>query len=146
MRGLDRCGRRTATTNWSPVFKSWGAPNLESHGCGSEFFSHVHKVLLPTTAFIQLRSLLGDYQNRNGLMFAGGWTTWFDTQEAALMSAMNVAEMLQSSGVSKPSPKPASSYDSSVIPAQVKSWIEMTLENAPPPYQSRLVQLAGELG
>jgi hypothetical protein len=77
-----------------PVLKSWGSPNLTSRGCGSEFFSHVHNVLLPTTEFIQLRSRLGDYQNRNGLMFAGGWTTWFDTQEAALMSAMNVAEIL----------------------------------------------------
>jgi hypothetical protein len=129
-----------------PVFKSWGSPNLPSEGCSSEFFTHTHNVLLPTTTFIQLRSQLDGYQNSNGLMFAGGWTNWFDSQEAALISAMNVAQTLQGTGTAQPvSPVPASS-DPSLIPGQVKSWIEMVMRVAPEPHKSKLVQLVKSLG
>jgi hypothetical protein len=128
-----------------PVFKSWGSPNLQSEGCDNAFFSHVHNVMLPTTTFMQLRSQLDDYQNQNGLMFAGGWTDWFDSQEAALMSAMNVAQMLQPPGKEQPVSQPASAYDPSVIPGQVKSWIEMVLRYAPDPHKSSLIQLVKQL-
>ncbi|HLK67028.1 MAG TPA: FAD-dependent oxidoreductase [Bryobacteraceae bacterium] len=126
-----------------PVFKSWGSPNLA--GCTPEFFSHVHNVLLPTTTFMQLRSQLSAYQNRNGLMFAGGWTDWFDTQEAALLSAMNVAQMLQPPGGATPSSSAVGFFDPRVIPGQVKSWMEMALRSAPEPYKSELVELVKKL-
>ena len=33
-------------------------------------------------------------QGRDGLWFAGGWTNWFDSQEAALDSATDIATQL----------------------------------------------------
>jgi len=129
----------------APVFKSWGSPNLQSEGCGNAFFSHAHNVMLPTTTFMQLRSRLDDYQNRNGLMFAGGWTDWFDSQEAALMSAIKVAQMLQPPGKDQQVSQPPSAYDPSVITGRVKSWIEMVLHYAPEPHKSSLVELVKHL-
>ena len=129
-----------------PVFKSWGSPNLQSAGCSSEFFTHTHNVLLPTATFIQLRGQLDAYQNSNGLMFAGGWTNWFDSQEAALVSAMNVAQTLQAAGKAQPVSSVPGSYDPSLIPGQVKSWIEMVMGVAPEPYRRSLAQLVNSLG
>ncbi|HWW75112.1 MAG TPA: hypothetical protein VNZ44_06945, partial [Pyrinomonadaceae bacterium] len=100
---------------------------------------------LPTTAFMQLRGQLGGYQNHNGLIFAGGWTNWFDSQEAALMSAMNAAQMLQPSGAAQQASQPAAAYDPSALNAQVKSWIEMVAQAAPEPFKSALNALAGGL-
>jgi predicted NAD/FAD-binding protein len=129
-----------------PVFKSWGAPDLQSAGCANAFFSHVHNVMLPTTTFMQLRSHLNDYQNRNGLMFAGGWTDWFDSQEAALMSAMKVAQMLQPSGEMRQASQPADAYDPGALAGQVKSWIEMVLQHIPEPYKPDLAEVVNQLG
>lgn len=75
-----------------PVFKSWGAPNLGP--CPHQFFEHSHYIPLPTVAFMGLREGLKAWQGQNGLWFAGGWTQWFDSQEAALDSATSVAEAL----------------------------------------------------
>ncbi len=77
-----------------PVFKSWGSPDLAPRDANSAFFAHTHNVPLPTTAFMRLRSGLDAYQGQNGLSFAGGWTNWFDSQEAALISAINATRML----------------------------------------------------
>jgi predicted NAD/FAD-binding protein len=129
-----------------PVFKSWGSPDLQKAGCGNAFFSHVHNVLLPTTSFMQLRSQLDAYQNRNGLMFAGGWTDWFDSQEAALMSAMKVAQLLQPAGRAQQVRQLAAPYDPSATTGQVKSWLEMVLRYAPEQYKSRLIALVNQLG
>ncbi|HJQ34847.1 MAG TPA: FAD-dependent oxidoreductase [Pyrinomonadaceae bacterium] len=133
------------TNQLIPVFKSWGAPDLQSQSCQSEFFTHVHDVLLPTTNFMQLRSQLGGYQNQNGLIFAGGWTNWFDSQEAALMSAMNAAQMLQPTGEAQQVSQPAAAFDPSALTAQVKSWIEMVAQAAQEPYKSALTLLADGL-
>ena len=81
-----------------PVFKSWGSPDLNPGGFSSAFFSHTHNVLLPTTTFMRLRRKLDAYQGQNGLLFAGGWTNWFDSQEAALISAINVTQRLKPPG------------------------------------------------
>jgi len=133
------------TNQLIPVFKSWGSPDLQSQSCTSEFFSHVHNVLLPTTTFMQLRSQLAGYQNRNGLIFAGGWTDWFDSQEAALMSAINATQMLQPTDGAQPVSQPVIAYDSSSLTGQVKSWIEMVMQYAPEPHKSRLTELVNEL-
>jgi hypothetical protein len=108
-----------------PVFKSWASPDLDTQSCGAAFFSHVHNVMLPTTRFMRLRSQLDQHQKRNGLAFAGGWTVWFDSQEAALMSAMNAVQMLQPSGKAQHVTSLADGNDPGAITGQVRSWIEM---------------------
>jgi predicted NAD/FAD-binding protein len=75
-----------------PVFKSWGAPDVGP--CSYQFFEHQHDVLLPTTGFLAARDQLPPWQGRDGVWFAGGWTNWFDSQEAALESATSIAEQL----------------------------------------------------
>jgi predicted NAD/FAD-binding protein len=129
-----------------PVFKSWGAPNLQSASCDYIFYSHDHNVLLPTTTFMQLRSQLVPYQGQNGLFFAGGWTNWFDSQEAALMSAIAIAEKLQPSGQTQQVSRASGAYDPSVTAGRVKSWLEMVLQQAPEPYKSKLDELVKQLG
>ena len=49
---------------------------------------------MPTTAFMSHRQTIQAKQGENGLWFAGGWTNWFDSQEAALDSATNVVDAL----------------------------------------------------
>jgi predicted NAD/FAD-binding protein len=132
-------------TQLIPVFKSWASPNLNPDDCNSTFFSHSHNVLLPTTTFIQLRSQLDAYQGQNGLLFAGGWTNWFDSQEAALMSAINVTQRLQPASEAQQVSQPLDAYNSSMIPGQVKSWIEMVQQYAPEPYKGILAGLAKQL-
>src|SRR5215831_881490 len=134
------------TNQLIPVFKSWGAPNLQSNGCSAAFFSHTHNVLLPTTTFMQLRRQLDAYQGQNGLLFAGGWTNWFDSQEAALMSAIGAAGRLQPSGQAQQVSQVPSAYDPSVLPGRVKAWLEMVLRHAPEPHKSQLVELIKQLG
>jgi hypothetical protein len=133
------------TNQLIPVFKSWGSPDLQSPDCNQEFFSHSHNVLLPTTTFMQLRNQLGAYQNRNGLIFAGGWTDWFDSQEAALMSAVNATQMMQPTGETQQVSQCAIAYDSGSLTSQVKSWIEMVMQYAPEPYKSSLIELVNGL-
>ncbi len=72
-----------------PVFKSWAAPDVGT--CQYEFFRHSHFIPLPTTSFMKTRAQLQPYQGKNGVWYAGGWTTWFDSQEAALLSATTAA-------------------------------------------------------
>jgi len=77
-----------------PVFKSWSSPNLDLASCAGTFFSHTHRILLPTTAFMAARTDVVAHQGRDHVWFAGGWTNWFDSQEAALDSATDVAERI----------------------------------------------------
>jgi hypothetical protein len=128
-----------------PVFKSWGSPDLDSKSCGDAFFSHAHNVMLPTIRFMQLRSQLDRHQKRNGLAFAGGWTVWFDSQEAALMSAMSAVQMLQPSDKAQPVTRSADEHDAEAITGQVKSWIEMVLPRAPQAFTGRLSELVKQL-
>jgi predicted NAD/FAD-binding protein len=129
-----------------PVFKSWGAPGLDPASCSSAFYSHSHNVLLPTTTFMQLRrQLLSAYQGQNGLFFAGGWTTWFDSQEAALLSAMDIVGRLSPpAGTSAPF-KPAVAFDGTALPVRVKAWLEMVLSRKTGRHENRLVELIARL-
>jgi predicted NAD/FAD-binding protein len=76
------------------VFKSWGTPNLDPLpvNCPSQFFLNEHYVVQPTTDFMAARDELEPHQGTDGIWFAGGWTNWFDSQEAALDSATSIAE------------------------------------------------------
>ncbi|HMH50258.1 MAG TPA: FAD-dependent oxidoreductase [Candidatus Acidoferrum sp.] len=131
-------------TQLIPVFKSWGAPNLDPKSCAAQFFSHTHDVLLPTTSFVQGRDSLVQYQGQNGLFFAGGWTNWFDSQEAALMSAMNIAQWLQG-GTAPVANQVRRVPGASETSANVKSWLEMVRRHAPAPHQSSLGDLIERL-
>lgn len=126
-----------------PVFKSWGSPNLPSSGCGNAFFTHTHSVMLPTATFMQLRSQLDAYQGQNNLLFAGGWTGWFDSQEAALVSAINAVQRLQPSG--QRASRAAVASDANAISIRVKSWIERVRQYAPEPYNNKLRELIESL-
>jgi predicted NAD/FAD-binding protein len=71
-----------------PVFKSWGSPRLQPTTTRDEFLALEHSVPMPTAAFMGTRdALLVRWQGEHGVWFAGGWTRWFDSQEAALLSA-----------------------------------------------------------
>ena len=129
-----------------PVFKSWGAPGLDPGSCNSAFHSHTHNVLLPTTTFMQLRRrLLSAYQGQNGLFFAGGWTTWFDSQEAALLSAMDIAGTLSSPAAASAPLQPAVAFDCTALPVRVKAWLEMVLSRKTERHTNKLVELIARL-
>jgi hypothetical protein len=129
-----------------PVFKSWGAPGLDPASCSSAFYSHTHNVLLPTTTFMQLRrELLPAYQGQNGLFFAGGWTTWFDSQEAAVLSAMDIAGTLSSPAPASAHFQTAVAFDSTALPVRVKAWLEMVLSRQPERHKNKLVELIARL-
>ena len=74
------------------AFKSWGSPRLQPSAPPSEFLAHEHFIPLPTASFMRTREqLMNCWQGHGGVWFAGGWTRWFDSQEAALQSADVVA-------------------------------------------------------
>ena len=115
-----------------PVYKSWGAPNMSTDNCDHWFDPHVDNVMLPYTSFITTCDVVDKFQGHKRLWFAGGWTYWFDSQEAAWTSAMRAAKGMQPPGMAEPASEPAIEYDTSKIPSQVKSWMEMIL-----PYGTR---------
>jgi predicted NAD/FAD-binding protein len=127
-----------------PVFKSWGSPDLDMSSCADTFYSHVHDVPLPTTDFIALRDQLGAFQGRDGLLFAGGWTDWFDSQEAALLSAMNVVSLLKPAGAEGAARAPAA-YDAAAVTGQVRSWLDLVRAHAPAEFQADLAGLSERL-
>ncbi len=78
------------------VFKSWGSPELAPppSACSSQFLLNEHTVIQPTVEFMAAREELAPLQGHGGLWFAGGWTNWFDSQEAALDSATAIADRI----------------------------------------------------
>jgi glycine/D-amino acid oxidase-like deaminating enzyme len=70
------------------VFKSWGSPRLQPSTAADEVVGLEHYIPLPTARFIGNRDrLLARWQGARNVWLAGGWTQWFDSQEAALCSA-----------------------------------------------------------
>jgi hypothetical protein len=61
------------------------------------------------------------------------------------MSAINATQRLQPPDKAQPVSLPAGAYDPSVIPGQVKSWIEMVMQYAPEPHKTSLIQLVKQL-
>jgi predicted NAD/FAD-binding protein len=85
--------RPPAGSSLVPAFKSWSNPPIASPPPDNLLF-HSHSVLYPTTASIQARDALQALQGASNVYFAGGWNTWFDSQEAALRSALNVVNAM----------------------------------------------------
>lgn len=81
--------RPPAGSSLVPAFKSWSNPPISSPPPDTLLF-HSHNVLYPTTSSIAARDALQSLQGATNVYFAGGWNTWFDSQEAALRSAINV--------------------------------------------------------
>ena len=102
-RGSAHCAIRTPAGQQIPIFKSWGTPDVDPAACAHTFFSHSHRILAPTTTFMTKRREIQTRQGRDGLWFAGGWTNWFDSQEAALDSATDIAAQV-SGGVTAVGP------------------------------------------
>lgn len=129
------------------VFKHWGSPEVGADSQGSTVLAdHVHQVLYPTVASLQARDALAPLQGRNGVWFAGGWTNWFDSQEAALRSALAVTEQL------RPLIDPAGTGSSSAArarlsdaprPATVRGWLAGVLRHLPGRARRRLALVLG---
>lgn len=77
-----------------PVFKSWGTPSIQPDTCEHNFLVERHRIVMPTIDFMKHRAEVDACQGQHNVWFAGGWTNWFDSQEAALDSATEVAERL----------------------------------------------------
>jgi predicted NAD/FAD-binding protein len=127
-----------------PVFKSWGAPDLDPSLCAHTFFSHAHRILMPTTDFMRRRQEVLTHQGTDHVWFTGGWTNWFDSQEAALDSATRVAEQL--TGV------PAMASRRRAVPASpdrhrqwVDRWIARLAARAPADERITLTTLMKEI-
>jgi len=120
-----------------PVFKSWGAPNVDLAGCNYKFEQQTHGVMMPTTTFVGLRDQIACWQGRDGIFFAGGWTQWFDSQEAALNSATDVAERLP--GLRAPLAVPRTIV---LAPEQQRfnlaQWLCMVSRYAPPTHAAQI--------
>jgi len=131
---------RAPAADGSPLslFKSWGSPELYPTRAGSEILAHHHFVPLPTVEFMRSREvLLPRWQGERGLWFAGGWTRWFDSQEAALGSADAVAHAI--AGLD------AVSVDELDARADVQRVLERTATHAPVELRHRLVHAVDEV-
>ena len=132
-----------------PVFKSWGAPDLDPAACAETFFSHSHRILAPTTAFMEHRQQIQARQGHDGLWFAGGWTNWFDSQEAALDSATEIAARLSGNATAVASTDPGIVADNDRARQAIDNWLTRVAAHAPAALQTsiasrlRIVESAG---
>jgi uncharacterized protein len=76
-----------------PLFKSWATARSEPPG--EELFRRAFRHPLVTPAFIGLQQQLAAYQGREGVFFAGSYTREVDSQETALVSAVEVVRALE---------------------------------------------------
>jgi predicted NAD/FAD-binding protein len=74
------------------LFKSWATARREAPR--DEVFRRTFRHPLVTPGFIQLQDRLATHQGRAGVWFAGSYTLKVDSQETALLSAMNVVRAL----------------------------------------------------
>jgi predicted NAD/FAD-binding protein len=124
-----------------PVFKSWGSPELAPLACGHEFLAHEHRVLQPTTAFMQARAELAAWQGTDGLWFAGGWTNWFDSQEAALDSATRIADALPGEARAETGLERMVAHDHERQRKNLRRWLERVARRAPDEKRERLANV-----
>lgn len=131
---------RPTSGDGSPLalFKSWGSPELYPAKAPSEILAHHHYVPLPTVDFMRTRDeLLPRWQGKRGLWFAGGWTRWFDSQEAALGSADAVAHAIAGQ-------QAAQTHDVDAR-ADVQDVLERTAAFAPASLRHRLIHTVDEV-
>jgi hypothetical protein len=113
-----------------PVFKSWGS-TLKPEACPHRFETHEHRILQPTVAFMAAREALRAWQGQQNIWFAGGWTNWFDSQEAALDSATSVANALP--GAPLPRTGRMVAVDPELTKHNLQRWLDRMARQAPEP-------------
>jgi predicted NAD/FAD-binding protein len=124
-----------------PVFKSWASPNLMPASCTDTFLSHTHRILLPTTTFMAARANALAHQGEDHVWFAGGWTNWFDSQEAALDSATDVAARLGGApldGLAHPQKR---AHDSDRQRDRIRRWLARIAAHSPAEHRNTLLTL-----
>jgi predicted NAD/FAD-binding protein len=124
-----------------PVFKSWATPDLDPAACASTFFSHAHRILMPTTTFMAKREEVRSHQGKQRLWFAGGWTTWFDSQEAALDSATDVAVRLAAPPAAMRHLVAPAAFDYDRHRARIDRWLARVAASAPVDRRAELRRL-----
>lgn len=128
-----------------PVFKSWSTPDLDPAACADTFFSHTHRILLPTTTFMARRDDVRAHQGTHRVWFAGGWTTWFDSQEAALDSATEVAARIATPEAAFAARVTAAAFDHDRQRAQLDRWLGRIARGAPIDRRQELQRLSDEV-
>ena len=121
------------------VFKRCGDPNLSSPQTPPPVLAdHSHTVLYPTVASVQARDALQALQGNTSVWFAGGWNTWFDSQEAAYRSTLPIVHQLEAfidpAGARKDMTKFAAS-PAAARPGSVRAWLGNILDCLPKPAQ-----------
>lgn len=132
-------------TQQIPVFKSWASPNLAPASCASMFLSHAHRILLPTTAFMSARADVLTHQGHGRVWFAGGWTNWFDSQEAALDSATDVAEQLIGAPAGPLAPALKTKHDADRQRDRVRRWLAHIAAHSPADHRKKLLTVIDEV-
>jgi predicted NAD/FAD-binding protein len=74
------------------LFKSWAT--ARSQAPQEEVFRQAFRHPLVTPGFIEAQRSLAEHQGEGGVWFAGSYTSEVDSQETALVSAMNVVRHL----------------------------------------------------
>jgi predicted NAD/FAD-binding protein len=122
-----------------PVFKSWASPGLDPATCAHEFLAEEHSILLPTTKSMAARERVMARSTRDGLFFAGGWTNWFDSQEAALASATRVAEALPPRARASAGRARMVEVDTGRMRDNLQHWLNDVSPQAPEEHKRRIV-------
>ena len=133
LRDTDSAGQQV------PIFKSWGTPDVNPAACPHTFFSHSHRILAPTTTFMTKRREIQTRQGRDGLWFAGGWTNWFDSQEAALDSATDIAAQLSGGTTAVTRDDSGGFTDGDRQRRRIEQWFKRVAAFAPPDFRGKLV-------
>lgn len=128
-----------------PVFKSWATPDLDPVSCPATFFSHVHRILMPTTSFMAQREEVRSHQGEHRVWFAGGWTTWFDSQEAALVSATAVANAIAAPGGMAHDVDSMPAFDHAQQRGSLGRWMAGVARHAPQDHRAELQRLVDEM-
>ena len=128
-----------------PVFKSWASPALDPSASPATFFSHTHHILMPTTTFMAARGAVLARQGQDNLWFAGGWTTWFDSQEAALDSATVVALALGGPPAAAARRSDVTTPPLTDAQDAIEGWLARAVAHAPDAYRRRLLRVVAEV-
>ena len=129
-----------------PVFKSWATPGLDAASCAHTFLTLTHRILAAdddvhdTAARRFVR-----HQGQQGVWFAGGWTNWFDSQEAALDSAPTIAASLPGAARTTTPGRAAALVDRAHDTEAVNRWLARIAAIAPPEVSRRLRTLKQEV-
>ncbi len=128
-----------------PVFKSWASPDLDPRKCQHTFFAHEHNILLPTVDFMKTRKKVLACQGNDNVWFVGGWTNWFDSQEAALDSATDVADRFDGVAGDMTGKETMEKFDSDAHRRRIERWLKRVARRAPKKDRDELIALADQV-